>query len=412
MIVEVVAVGTELLLGQIVNGNAAYIGATLAENGFDSHYQQVVGDNLSRMEKALRTAMERADAVVITGGIGPTQDDITREAICAATGRGMEHSLEYEELLRRRFSALGREMPASNLRQADHPAGAELLPNPKGTAPGLALKHDGVWIFAVPGVPEEMEFLVTEEVVPRLREVAGLEEVLVSRLLRTWGRSESAVADELEDLYLSVNPSIAFLASGGEIKVRITAKAESDSAARQLIEPMEKEVSRRLGASIFGFDDDTIEMVLARLLLERGWTVGTAESVTGGLVSSRLTSVPGSSRYFRGAVVAYAEDLKQKLLAVDDLSAGLVSEPTALAMAEGARSALATNVAVALTGSAGPDPLEESPGTVVVGVATPEDVRARTLRLPGDRERVRTYASTAALHLVRLGVTGAWWPRD
>lgn len=412
MIVEVVAVGTELLLGQIVNGNAAHIGATLAEAGFDSHYQQVVGDNLGRMDRALRTAMDRADAVVITGGIGPTQDDITREAICAATGREMEHSREYEEVLRKRFADLGREMAASNLRQADHPAGAELLPNPKGTAPGLAVHHDGVWLFALPGVPEEMELLLTGEVIPRLREAAGMEAVLVSRLLRTWGRSESAVADELGDLYRSINPSIAFLASGGEIKIRITAKADTEAAARQLIEPMEKEVARRLGSDVFGLDDETIETVLARRLTERGWTIGTAESVTGGMVSTRLTSLAGSSRYFRGAVVAYAEDLKQELLGVDDLSAGLVSEPTALAMAAGARHVLGADVAVALTGSAGPDPLEEAPGIVVVGVTTPEDSAARTLRFPGDRERVRTYASTAALHLVRLAVAGTWWKRS
>ncbi|MFP3914141.1 MAG: competence/damage-inducible protein A [Actinomycetota bacterium] len=409
MIVEVVAVGTELLLGQIVNGNAARIGATLAESGFDSHYQQVVGDNLARMVSALQTAMGRADAVVITGGIGPTPDDITREAICGATGREMVHSDEYEAALRARFSALGREMPESNIRQADHPAGAEMLANPKGTAPGLALLHEGVWIFALPGVPEEMEALLTREVVPRLRQAAGIEEVLVSRLLRTWGRSESLVADELGDLFRSVNPSIAFLASGGEIKIRITAKARNESEARRLIEPVEKEVTRRLGGSVFGVDDETIEVVLARLLLERGWTMGTAESVTGGMVAARLTGLAGSSRYFRGAIVAYAGDVKRRLLDVGDMEEGLVSEPTARAMADGARRVLEVDVTVALTGSAGPDPLEEEPGTVVVAVATPDGTRTRTLRLPGDRERVRTYASTAALNLTRLAVTGTWW---
>lgn len=409
MIVEVVAVGTELLLGQIVNGNAAFIGAALAERGFDAHYQQVVGDNLARMTEALKTAMGRSDAIVITGGIGPTPDDITREAICAATRRSMEHSSTYEDILRARFSAMGREMAPSNLRQADHPAGAELLPNPKGTAPGLALQHDGVWIFALPGVPEEMETLLLDQVVPRLREEAGIDEVLISRLLRTWGRSESAVADELGDLFQSINPSIAFLASGGEIKIRITAKAENEAVARQLIAPMETEVRRRLGPSVFGTDGETVEEVLFGHLAERAWTVGTAESVTGGMVATRLTALPGSSRFFRGAIVAYAEDLKRELLGVGDVSAGIVSEPTALAMAEGARRALSVDVAAALTGSAGPDPLEQAAGTVVVGVATPERSAARTLRLPGDRERVRTYATTSALHLIRLAVTGAWW---
>lgn len=236
-----------------------------------------------------------------------------------------------------------------------------------------------------------------------------MEHVLVSRLLRTWGRSESAVADDLGDLFHSVNPSIAFLASGGEIKVRISAKAETQDDAEKLIEPMEKEVRSRLGASVFGADTDAIEPLLARLLTEKGWTIGTAESVTGGLVASRLTSVAGSSAYFRGAIVAYAPDLKEQLLEVGDLSPGLVSADTAMAMARGARRVLNVDVAVALTGSAGPDPLEAAPGTVVIAVATPEGERTRLLRLPGDRERVRTYASTGALHLVRLAVSGFWW---
>lgn len=409
MIVEVVAVGTELLLGQIVNGNAAVIGALLAEQGLDAHHQQVVGDNLVRVTEALHTAMSRADAVILTGGIGPTQDDLTREAICAAVGLPMEHSTEYEDVLRDRWARMGREMPPSNLRQADYPRGAEMLPNPKGTAPGLALEHGGVCIFALPGVPEEMELLLVEQVLPRLRRAAGIDEALVSRLLRTWGRAESWVADVLADLYESTNPSIAFLASGGEIKVRITAKADTIPAAHKLIEPVEKEVRRRLGSSVFGVDGQTIESVVLALLAERSWTIGTAESVTGGLVSARLTALPGSSRYFRGGIVAYADDVKGSLLDVTDLTSGLVSEPTAVAMAEGARSRLSVDVAVALTGSAGPDPLEEPAGTVVIGVATPERSSARTVRFGGDRERVRTFASTAALHLVRLAVSRTWW---
>lgn len=409
MIVEVVAVGTELLLGQIVNGNGAEIGALLAEQGLDAHYQQVVGDNHGRMTDALRLAMSRADAIIITGGIGPTQDDITREAICAATGRPMDHSAEYEKELKERWTRLGRDFPPSNLKQADHPRGAELLPNPKGTAPGLALLHEDVLIFAVPGVPEEMRQLLTDQVLPRLRRAAGLEEVLVSRLLRTWGRSESQVADELDDLYESSNPSLAFLASSGEIKIRITAKAATMAQAEALIEPVAVEVRRRLGHSVFGTDAETIETVLHRMLEAKGWSIGTAESVTGGMVAARLTSIPGASKHFRGGIVAYAEDLKQSLLAVEDLSAGVVSEPTALAMASGALSRLGVDVAVSLTGSAGPDLLEQKQGTVVVAVATPEDAAARTLTLPGDRERVRTYAATAALQLVRLAISGVWW---
>ncbi|MFO7293503.1 MAG: competence/damage-inducible protein A [Actinomycetes bacterium] len=410
MIIEVIAVGTELLLGQIVNGNAAFIGSALAENGFDAHYQQVVGDNLGRVADAIGLALSRADAVIITGGLGPTRDDLTREAICAATGREMRHSDTYEEALRERFARLGREIPASNFRQADYPDGAEMLPNPKGTAPGLALEHAGKWIFAIPGVPEEMEHLLVEEVLPRLRRAAGLEGALVNRVLRTWGRPESWVGERLDDLFESSNPSIAFLASGGEIKVRITAKAASEAEALAAIAPMEEEVRRRLGPAVFAVDSETIESVLFALLEEKGWTIGSAESMTAGLVAARLTALPGASKYFRGGIVAYVDDLKRDLLGVD-VSHGVVNERVAVEMARGARSRLAVDVAIAVTGSAGPEPMEQPAGTVVIGVATPEDAAARTLTFAGDRERVRTYSTTAALQLARLAMTGAWWRR-
>lgn len=413
MIVEVVAVGTELLLGQIVNGNAAHIGARLAEQGFDALHQAVVGDNLDRMVDVLTTAMRRADAVIVTGGIGPTQDDITREAIAAATGRALLFSEEYEAELRRRFERAGRVMPENNLRQAEYPEGAEMLPNPKGSAPGLALDHEGTHLFALPGVPAEMHQLLADHVLPRLRTVAGVTDVIVSRLLRSWGMSESMVAERLADLYESAtNPTMAFLASSGEIKVRLTAKAPSMTAARDLIIPVEREVRLRLGSHVFGADDDTIGAVIQRLLSERGWTIGTAESMTAGLVAAALTSEPGSSAVFVGGVIAYDADVKTSALGVDaELVArfGQVSPEVAMAMAEGARDRLGCDVGVSVTGSAGPDPLDSPVGTSWIGVATPEDSRARMLQMPGDRERVRTYTTTATLHLARLGISGAWW---
>jgi nicotinamide-nucleotide amidase len=409
VIVEVVAVGTELLLGQIVNGNAATIGAALALNGFDSHYQQVVGDNHERMVTAIATAAARSDAVIITGGIGPTQDDITREALCAVTGRSMVRNEEYVDALRRRFESMGREMPENNRRQADYPEGAEQLPNPKGTAPGIALDHEGTTFFALPGVPEEMILLLNDHVLPRLRAASGDDRTLHSRVLRTWGLSESAVAHTLDDLYLATtNPSIAFLASAGEIKVRITAKAPDEASAIAMIQPIEAEVRDRLGSVIFGVDDDTIEPVICALLAERDWTIALAESATGGLVASRLTSVAGASAVFRGAVVPYAPELKDQLLGVD-VDAGVVTEEVALAMARGVRARFGADVGVGVTGSAGPEPLEAEVGTMIVAVVTPEGEGVRTLRLPGDRERVRIYSATAALHLARLGISGRWW---
>jgi nicotinamide-nucleotide amidase len=300
-------------------------------------------------------------------------------------------------------------MPQSNLRQAQHPAGAELLANPRGTAPGLAVQHDGKWIFCVPGVPSEMENLLFTEVLPRLVAASGDEQVIASRLIRTWGRPESEVAEILDDLYTgSVNPSVAFLASNSEIKVRITAKASTAPEARRLIEPMEHEVRSRLGDTVFGSDDETIERVLLRLLSDLEYTIGTAESMTGGMVTARLTDLPGSSTVVKGGLVAYDAELKRKLLGVSDISE-IVNVETAVTVARGAQDLLGVDVAVSVTGSAGPQPLEKAVGTVVIGVATPFDARAREMRFPGDRERVRTYATAAALQLTRLALIGKWW---
>ena len=408
MIVEVVAVGTELLLGQIVNTNLSTIGSALAEHGFDAHYQQTVGDNLERMVESISTGLGRADALVITGGIGPTQDDITREAVCAATGREMVFSETYASHLRDWWASRGREMPESNLRQAYHPEGADLLPNPRGTAPGLALDHDRKLIFCVPGVPAEMEEMLRAHVIPRLVARSGGQGAIASRLIRTWGQSESAVAEALDDLFESKNPSIAFLASAAEIKVRITAKANSEAAALGMIEPIEEQISDRLGDSVFGVDEETVEKVIFDLLAARGALIGTAESMTGGMVAARLTELPGSSRYFKGGIVAYHPELKLRLLGVEEVSS-VVDEETAVQMAEGAREVLGVEVAVAVTGSAGPEAMERPPGTVVVGVATPDGSRAKELRYTGDRERVRAYGTTAALHLTRLALQGRWW---
>jgi nicotinamide-nucleotide amidase len=412
MNVEVIAIGTELLLGQIVNTNLATIGQALAEAGLDTYRQVVVGDNLERLSEAIREGLAQSDAIILTGGIGPTQDDITREGICAATGLEMDYSDGYATELEEWWAARGREMPTTNYKQAEHPAGAVLIDNPKGTAPGLDIDVDGRRIFALPGVPAEMVMMLNGHVIPALIALDGGEAaVLKSRVLRSYGMSESRVAELLADLFdESTNPTMAFLASSGEIKVRLTAKAATAEEADQLIAPVEAEVRSRLG-SVFGADDETIEQIIFDALAERGWTIGTAESATGGMIVARLTSVPGASDFVRGSVVSYATDVKSQMLGVpaETLAAGVVSEGTALAMAAGAREVLHADVVVAVTGSAGPDPQERDAGTMIVAVATPDDARARTFRMPGDRERVRTYTTTAALQLVRLAVIGEWW---
>ncbi|MCB2224008.1 MAG: competence/damage-inducible protein A [Actinobacteria bacterium] len=414
MIVEIVAVGTELLLGQIVNSNAAEIGSRLAEAGLDHYRQTVVGDNLDRMAAALREAMERADAVVVTGGIGPTQDDITREAMCAAAGVPMVFDEAFAGLLRERWARRGWEMPESNLRQAEHPEGAVMIPNPRGTAPGLRLRAGDAWLIALPGVPQEMLPMLEESVIPFLvAEAGGDGSVLVSRVIRTWGLPESRVAEMLGDLFAAAgNPTMAFLASAGEIKVRLTARAPDDRAAAALLDPLEAVVRERLGRRVFAVGGDPIEAIVLGLLAERGWTVGTAESATGGLLAARLTGVPGASASYVGSIVAYTARAKQDLLGVPAAvleEHGLVSEETALAMAAGAAGRLPADVVVAVTGSAGPEPLEAPVGTIVVAVQTPEGAAARVLRLPPDRERARTLGSTGALHLLRRALLGEWW---
>ncbi len=416
MIVETLAVGTELLLGQIVNTNAAEIGARLADVGLDHFHQAVVGDNVDRVAVAVLAACTRADALVITGGIGPTQDDVTREALCVAAGVPMRFDPGYAENLREYWRSRGREMPESNLRQAEYPEGAVMVDNPRGTAPGLRLEIAGTWVFALPGVPAETMPMIDESVIPFLVGHGDGDAVMVSRILRTWGESEARVGELLADLFeSSANPTVAFLASSGEIKVRLTAKAVDVTAAVATITPVEEEVRRRLSHRIFGADEETVERIVGRDLVEKGWSLGTAESATGGMVATRITGVPGSSEYFRGSIVAYDRDLKSGILGVpaeliDEV--GVVSEPVALAMAQGAARHLGVDVAIAVTGSAGPEPGGAPVGTMVIAVRTPEGAQARTLRLPGDRERARTLATTAALHLTRLAVSGSWWRDD
>jgi nicotinamide-nucleotide amidase len=413
--VEVLAVGTELLLGQIVNSNAAEIGRRLAEAGLDHYRQVVVGDNPDRMVEALRQAAERSDAVIVTGGIGPTPDDITREAMAAVAGVDMVFDDGFAAALRRRWEERGLEMPESNLRQAEHPEGAVMIPNPKGTAPGLRLRMGDTWLIALPGVPQEMLPMLDDEVIPFLTAETGGSGILVSRVIRTYGLPESRVAEMLADLFDGTgNPTMAFLASAGEIKVRLTARADDEAAAGALLDPVEAAVRARLGNRVFAVGGGSIESIVLDLVRERGWTLGTAESATGGMVAARLTGVPGASGAFVGSIVAYSAEAKQGLLEVPaELIAenGLVSEPVALAMAAGAARRLPADVTVAVTGSAGPDPLDVPVGTMVIAVRTPEDAAARTLRLPGDRERARTLATTGALHLLRLATTGAWWRR-
>ncbi len=423
MRIEIVAVGTELLLGQIADTNSAWLGQELAAAGVASHFHQAVGDNQARIVLAQRTALARGDGVIVCGGLGPTQDDITREAIAEALHVPLDRDPAIEARIATFFSSRGRPMSANNARQADVPRGATPIEQTRGTAPGLICPVGGKVLYAVPGVPHEMMDMYHRAIRPDLRRwmaEAGDEAVIVSRVLRTWGATESGLAEALQGRVEALDRgaaelatgatggsvTLAFLASGIEgIKVRITARAASDDAAGVLLDAEEEAVravlAEHLGDIVFGVDDEDMEQAVANLLVEQDLSLGLAESLTGGLIASRLVNVPGASTWFRGSVVAYASEVKFSLLGVPE--GPVVSAATACAMAEGARRALGAEVGLGITGVAGPDEQEGQPvGTVFVGLTLPgEGSVALTMRMPGDRERVRQYSAISALDGLR-----------
>jgi nicotinamide-nucleotide amidase len=403
---EVVGIGTEILLGQIANSNAQVISARLAEIGVDVLHHEAVGDNVERIAEAFRLALSRAEIVIATGGLGPTGDDVTRAGLARALGRTLERRPEIEEFLREKFRRLGRPMPESNLVQAEVPSGARYILPDRGTAPGLIFHLDGgARVYAVPGVPAEMVEMLEGTILPELSAVAG-PATIVSRVLRVAGMPEARVGELLDDVFgSSENPTVAYLASAGEVRVRLTAKAAGRPEAEALIRPVESEVRSRLGAAVFATDEEELEETAGALLVERELSLACAESLTGGSLAARIVNVPQASNYFLGAVVAYSPDAKRDLLGVTQETIdgpGTVSEACALEMARGARAALGADVGLSTTGVAGPDPLEGKPsGTVWVGLSANETEEARTFRAPGDRGQVRRWAEQAALDLLR-----------
>ncbi len=407
---EVVGVGTELLLGQIANTNGQWISERLAEIGVDVLFHDVVGDNHERIVEVLRLAAGRSDAVIVTGGLGPTQDDITREAIAELAGVSLVRQPELEDWLRRRFERMGRTMPESNLRQADVPEGAEVIENEGGSAPGLVVRTNGATMFALPGVPAEMRRMMRSTVLPRLAAESGPAGI-ASRQIRSVGMAESRIAEVLDDLFHgSTNPTVAYLAGGGEVRVRLTAKAATLGEADALIVPVAEDVRRRLGDVVYSTGDEELEQVVGRDLKAARKTVACAESLTGGGVAKRLTAAPGASEYFRGGAVVYTAEAKERVLGVSHETIereGIVSEACAREMAAGARRLFDADVAVSLTGSAGPEPHDGAqPGTVWIALDGDDVAHARELRMPGDRATVLRWSEQAALDLLRRYLRG------
>ena len=399
--------GTELLLGQIVDTNSSWMGERLALAGIDSHFQTKVGDNLGRMVLALRTALARSDAVIVCGGLGPTQDDITREAIAEVMNVRLHRDEAIVERIRAMFSSRGREMAENNARQADVPEGAAVIEQVRGTAPGLICPVGHKVVYAVPGVPHEMQEMVERAVIPDLQARAGTAATILSRTIRTWGLAESTLAEQLAPRLEALDemdggPTIAFLASGIEgIKVRITVKAEDAETARTSLAAEERQVRAILGEAVFGVDEETMEDAVAALLRAHDLTVGLAESMTGGLVASRLTNAVGSSEWFRGSIVAYDSEVKFDVLGVPE--GPVVSAEAAASMAEGARKMLGADVGLSVTGVAGPAEQEGQPvGTVFFGLAVGDGpAEAVEVRLPGSRDLVRQFATISLLDLLR-----------
>jgi nicotinamide-nucleotide amidase len=401
---EIIGVGTELLLGQIANTNAQRISASLAEIGIDVYRHTVVGDNLERMASAISSALGRSDAVIVTGGLGPTPDDITREGVALALGVPLVRDATLEGVVRGIFERMGRWMPETNLRQADLPKGAVPI-EPEGTAPGFRVEADDKVVFALPGVPWEMAAMMGKAVVPVLRERAGAATTL-SRQVLVLGLGESRTHSMISDIVeTQTNPTIAYLAGKGQVRVRLTAKAGSEAEALALLEPVETRVRARLGEAAVSGNFGAVGPALGELLRGLGATVGVAESLTGGLIGAQLTETPGSSEYFLGSLVCYSDAAKRDIAGVGDevlQGPGPVSEDAARALAEGARDKLCADLGLSATGVAGPGEEGGHPvGTIFVGASWKGRTEVQATTGYGDRDNVRGFAATAALDLGR-----------
>ena len=408
MTAEVLCVGSELLLGNITNGNARWIAEQLAALGVPHQRQMVVGDNRERLMAEVRQAAGRCRVLITTGGLGPTPDDLTTEAIAAAFETPLVEHPEIWAEIQARLSARGRICSPSNRRQAFLPEGAAVLPNPTGTAPGMIWSPvPGFTVLTFPGVPSEMKAMWQQTAAPWLRQSGLAAGVFASRMLRFWGVSESALAEEMADLLEQANPTVAPYAGAGEVKLRITARAEHQADAEALLLPVEREIRRRTGQSCFGVDEQSLAEVVLQQLRLRGQTVAVAESCTGGGLGAALAAVPGASDVFLGGVIAYANGVKQGLLGVPAellLAHGAVSDPVAQAMAEGARRVTGADWGLAITGVAGPGGgSDEKPvGLVHLAIAGPDGCSSEGVRFGTSRGRTWIQALSAGEALNRL----------
>jgi len=406
MVVELISVGTELLLGNIVNTNAAYLSEKCAQLGLSCYFQTVVGDNEERLTYALKSAMDRADIVILSGGLGPTEDDLTKEVAAKVCGRELEMHEPSKKALQAYFTERGIEMTDNNWKQAMMPVGAIVLPNPNGTAPGVIIEAESAKVILLPGPPNELYPMFEESVVPYLEKLT--DQVIVSQTVKICGIGESKAEEMVKDLIdAQTNPTIATYAKTGEVHIRVTAAAEDKKAAAKLMKPVVKELKSRFGKNVYTTEEDvTLEKAVLDLLLANDLTVTCAESCTGGLLSARLINVPGVSEVYKAGVVTYSNKAKKRLLGVKKPTLDkhtAVSAKTATEMVKGAETLAKADVAVAVTGIAGPDggTKEKPVGLVYIACAVKDEVTVKEYHFKGNRSKIRESAVAAALTLMR-----------
>lgn len=403
---ELISVGTEILLGDILNTDAQFLSIELAKLGISVIHQSTVGDNRERLLEQLNEAAKRSDIIILSGGLGPTPDDLTKEVCCEFFGKEMLLHEPTVEKIRNYFSAKGMEMTQNNLKQAMFPKDSVIFPNNNGTAPGMAIEKDGVHILVLPGPPRELKPMFKDSALPYLMRFS--DKIIVSHNIRTFGIGESAMAEKVNDLFDSENPTIAPYAKDGEALLRVTAMAGTKDEAKELCKPVISEICSRLGDYVYGLDYSCIEEAVVKMLKSRNLKVATAESCTGGLIAKRITDISGSSQIFECGIVSYANEIKHKVLGVsaDDLEKyGAVSEPVAKQMAQGALRVSGADIAVSVTGIAGPesDSTNKPVGLIYIGLADKDNIWVKELRTSRkDRSYNRYVSASNAFNMIRL----------
>lgn len=403
---ELISVGTEILLGDILNTDAQFLSIELAKLGISVIHQSTVGDNRERLLEQLNEAAKRSDIIILSGGLGPTPDDLTKEVCCEFFGKEMLLHEPTVENIKNYFSAKGMEMTQNNLKQAMFPKDSVIFPNNNGTAPGMAIEKDGVHILVLPGPPRELKPMFKDSALPYLMRFS--DKIIVSHNIRTFGIGESAMAEKVNDLFDSENPTVAPYAKDGEALLRVTAMADTKDEAEELCKPVISEICSRLGDYVYGLDYSCIEEAVVKMLKSRNLKVATAESCTGGLIAKRITDISGSSQIFECGIVSYANEIKHKVLGVsaDDLEKyGAVSEPVARQMAQGALRVSGADIAVSVTGIAGPesDSTNKPVGLIYIGLADKDNVWVKELRTSRkDRSYNRYVSASNAFNMIRL----------